>query len=422
MKRADASSLNRREALGLLGAGRRTRTDRGMGRRGESRRPGRRGVENAAHAARARSSERFSKTCRRAASGNGSILFHEHLSFNSGFFEKMRPANAPRPTTPTPKSYLEDVDLVTDELKASGKDGVSCIVDGGHPDMGTNYEHLKLIAERSGVHVVASGGYYLQLTYPPEVKSQSEDQLVEGLVRDAAKYRWGAFGEIGSSETMTEDERKVFRVIAKTSARTGIPVFTHTPHTGCKGCAIEQLDILEKAGMNLSHLVIGHLSDIHDDPQAETHKAIAKRGAYVGFDTVGHRIAQGDSKKVALILKVLEAGYEDRILLSADFASEPEIKANGGAGYSSVTTVFLPKLRYAGRQGIGHSEDHQRESEAIPRLHSSKGVAAETQKKDATVPVARASFLLAQSPEPAVLSNRDQGVTVTLTSPLVQQH
>jgi phosphotriesterase-related protein len=63
---------------------------------------------------------------------------------------------------------------------------------------------------------------------------------------------------------------------------------------------------------------------------------------------VGHRIAQGDSKKVALILKVLEAGYEDRILLSADFASEPEIKANGGAGYSSVTTVFLPKLRYAG--------------------------------------------------------------------------
>jgi phosphotriesterase-related protein len=36
------------------------------------------------------------------------------------------------------------------------------------------------------------------------------------------------------------------------------------------------------------------------------------------------------------------------VLLSADFASDPEIKANGGAGYSSVTMVFLPKLRYAG--------------------------------------------------------------------------
>ena len=47
-------------------------------------------------------------------------------------------------------------------------------------------------------------------------------------------------------------------------------------------------------------------------------------------------------------MKVLEAGYEDSVLLSADFASEPEIKANGGAGYSSVFTVFVPKLRYAG--------------------------------------------------------------------------
>ena len=83
--------------------------------------------------------------------------------------------------------------------------------------MGTNYTHLKQIAERSGVHIVGSGGYYLQTTYPPEVTSQSEDQLVDGLVKDAATYRWGAFGEIGSSPEMTADERKVFRVIAKTA-------------------------------------------------------------------------------------------------------------------------------------------------------------------------------------------------------------
>jgi phosphotriesterase-related protein len=47
-------------------------------------------------------------------------------------------------------------------------------------------------------------------------------------------------------------------------------------------------------------------------------------------------------------MKVLDAGYEDHILLSSDFASERETKFNGGAGYSSVTAVFLPKLRYAG--------------------------------------------------------------------------
>jgi phosphotriesterase-related protein len=280
--------------------------------------------------------------------GNGHILFHEHMSFDRTFFEKMRPPNAPKPTTPTPPSYLEDVDVITEEVKASGKEGIGCIVDGGHKDMGTSYANLRTIAQRSGVHIVASGGYYLQTTYPPEVQTQSEDQLVEGLVRDAAAERWGAFGEIGSSPEMTSDERKVFRVIGKTHVRTAIPIFTHTSHAGCKACALEQLDILEGVGVTMRNLCIGHLSDITDDPKAETHKAIAKRGAFLGFDTVGHQLGQGDSKKLALIMAVLEAGYEDHVLLSADFASERETKFNGGAGYSSVSMVFLPKLRYAG--------------------------------------------------------------------------
>jgi phosphotriesterase-related protein len=282
------------------------------------------------------------------ALGNGAILFHEHLSFGSDFFERMRPANAPRPATPGPPSYLTDPDVVTDEVRATGRDGVSCIVDGGHADMGTNYEHLRKIAEGSGVHIVASGGYYLQILYPPEVSTKSDDQLIEGLVQDAAAKRWGAFGEIGSSEEITADERSVFRVIAKAQLRTELPVFTHTSHAGCKKCALEQLDILESAGANLRSLCIGHLSDIRDDPNADTHKEIARRGAYVGFDTVGHQLAQGDAKKLAMIMRVLDAGYEDHVLLSSDFASERETKFNGGAGYSSVTTVFLPKLRYAG--------------------------------------------------------------------------
>src|SRR5262249_30960162 len=117
---------------------------------------------------------------------------------------------------------------------------------------------------------------------------------------------------------------------------------------GCRRCAIDQLDILESQGVSPRILCIGHLSDITDDPKAETHKAIAKRGAFLGFDTVGHQISQPDSKKVGMILALLEAGYEDHILLSADFARVQELKANGGAGYSSVVTVFVPKLRYAG--------------------------------------------------------------------------
>lgn len=278
----------------------------------------------------------------------GHLLFHEHLSFGAAFFEKMRPANAPRPSTPPPPNYIEKPERVIEEVKASMQDGVGLIVDGGHDDMATSWDDLKVIAQKTGLHVVASGGYYLQATYPPEVASKSEDELVEGLVRDAATRRWGAFGEIGSSPVMTDGERKVFRVMAKAVRRTNLPLYSHTPHTGCKSCALEQLDIFEKAGSDLNQICIGHLSDIGDDPNAETHKTIAKAGAWVGLDTVGHRIGPGDAVKVGIVLKLLEAGFEDRILLASDFAADPETKANAGAGYSSVSTVFLPKLRYAG--------------------------------------------------------------------------
>ena len=54
------------------------------------------------------------------AFGNGAILFHEHLSFGGSFFERMRPANAPRPATPPAPSYLENPDLVIEEVRIAG--------------------------------------------------------------------------------------------------------------------------------------------------------------------------------------------------------------------------------------------------------------------------------------------------------------
>jgi len=246
---------------------------------------------------------------------------------------------------------LEDVDAVIEEVKAAAKDGVSCIVTGGTRDLGQKPANVRRIAEQvapAGVHIVLSDALWTQPAYPPDIPTKSESQLSDEFLRDATARRWGALGELGSSMEMHPDERKVFSAIAKVHLRTGMPIFTHTPHEGCKKCALEQLDLLESQGVNLKQLCIGHLSDIRDDPRAETHKEIARRGAFLGFDTVGHRLGQGDSKKLALIMAVLDAGYEDHVLLSADFASDPEIKANGGAGYSSVTMVFLPKLRYAG--------------------------------------------------------------------------
>ena len=243
-----------------------------------------------------------------------------------------------------------DIDTRVEELRAAAKDGVSCVVSGGTIDLGQNSEDVKRIAMRSGVHVVLASGYWGKERYPPEIATNTEDQIADDLVKLAAAERWGALGEIGTSRTRHPDERKVLRACGKVNLRTGLPIFTHTPHEGCRPCGLEQLDVLESVGVDPRHVCIGHLSDIHDDPKAATHIALAKRGAFLGFDTVGRqRLGPPDSTKLRMLMEVLDAGYEDNVLLSSDLGGLiREFKVNYGAGWGTVLLIFVPKMRFAG--------------------------------------------------------------------------
>ena len=161
----------------------------------------------------------------------------------------------------------------------------------------------------------------------------------------------GALGEIASSLEMRPDERKVLRAISRAHLQTGLPIFTHTPHESCPSCAIEQMDVIESQGVDLRRVVIGHMATIkpEDDPLG-THTAVARRGAFIGLDTVGHEMGRSqvpEADKVRMVLRLLDAGYEDQILLSSDMANARHFKTNWGNGYSTVLMQFVPKLRFA---------------------------------------------------------------------------
>ena len=168
------------------------------------------------------------------------------------------------------------------------------------------------MSERSGMSIVASAGYYVDEMYPSEIATMSEDQIAQELIRDATVNPVGAFGEIGTSDEITPNERKVFRAVRKAHLATNLPIYTHTANGTC---AEEQLDILESIGVKPERVTIGHLGSMVA-PEVEVHKAICKRGAFVGFDRQGGR---SDDRNVPMVLKLLDAGYADQLLFSADF-------------------------------------------------------------------------------------------------------
>jgi predicted metal-dependent phosphotriesterase family hydrolase len=203
----------------------------------------------------------------------GATLFHEHMQLAPDFNAKFSaataavraaqglpaaprvvgvPAPATPPATPDPARVLEQKAADVADAK---REGIACIVDAGHPDMGRDINFLRQVSMKSGVPIVAGGGFYSQPFYPKEISTMSEEQIVRALIKQADDDILGAFGEIGSWDEMTTDERKVFRAIGKAHVATNIPIFTHTGIPG-KG-AIEQLNILEDSGVNPSRVVIG---------------------------------------------------------------------------------------------------------------------------------------------------------------------
>lgn len=305
--------LNRRELLGLIGAG------AAAGLR-PSLVSGAKGPECPQRAV----VRTILKDIRPSELGNDVTLFHELLSTDIARLISRRPANA-RPIPPPIA-----VDLMVEEVKAAQKDGITCIVDGGHDDMGRDLDARKQIAQRTGMHIVASGGYYMERNYPPEIGSESEDQISAELARDAGANRFGAFGEIGESANapMSDLEHKLFRAVGKAHLKPNLPVFTQNAYgtgpNGPKDAGLHQLDAFESVGVKPQRVAIGHTCCL-DDPEAEVIKAIAKRGAWVGFDrvnTLGDMVS--DEKCVKKLLKFLDAGYADQLLLSSDFtAAEP---------------------------------------------------------------------------------------------------
>ena len=262
---------------------------------------------------------------------NGATLVHEHLN--------------------------TDVELMVEELEAAAADGLGGLVSlttGRRTD--DQVESLRQIASRSPVRIVLGGGY-LQDTgfhlYPASVSAMSESQLVEELVSDATRHRWGAMGEIGTSLQLRPDERKMLRAVGQVSARTGLPILTHVPHEGCPTCAIEQLDIFLSQGARPENVCIGHLATIQteQDPTMETHKTIAKRGAFIDFGPVGHEMGRSfipEAEKAERFKMLMDAGLEDQVVLSSDLGNTNHLKANWGLGYSTVLVQFVPKLRRAG--------------------------------------------------------------------------
>ena len=177
-------------------------------------------------------------TIRPGELAGGATLFHEHMQLAPDFGAKFGAATAAaraanglppapargggggRQAPPPGPDIMHDVDLMSAEVdRRQARRNIACIVDAGHPDMGRDVNFLRQVSMKSGVPIVVGGGFYSQPWYPKEISTMSEEQIVRALIKQVDDDVVGVFGEIGSWDEITADERKVFRAVGTRARR-----------------------------------------------------------------------------------------------------------------------------------------------------------------------------------------------------------
>lgn len=267
----------------------------------------------------------------------GTTLCHEHLIVDLSGHKQ------------DPDAALTDEALVVQEVRDLIEAGCRSVIELTAIGMGRDAVAMRRIAEATGLQVICATGYYYGPFLPDEVHRLSaeaiadrfEQELTEGI--DGTSIRPGIIGEIGTSRgRILPVEEKLFRAAALAQKRTGAPIMTHT---SLGTMPLEQLDILERAGADLTKVSVSH-QDLNGD--VDLHVAIARRGAFLHYDTVGKEHYQSDAARVRMVVEMANRGWAHRLMLSCDISRPSYLARRGGIGYRYLLTHFLPRLRTAG--------------------------------------------------------------------------
>ena len=147
---------------------------------------------------------------------------------------------------------------------------------------------------------------------------------------------------------VTPDVELVLRAVARAQRATGVPISTHTHAVTKRG--LEQQDVFESEGVDLTRVVIGHSGDTTDLDYLEE---IMRRGSFIGMDRFGIDPILSFDDRVATVATLCERGHADQMVLSHDAACfidlSPNIRAHlPNSHYLHISRDVIPALEKHG--------------------------------------------------------------------------
>lgn len=274
----------------------------------------------------------------------GETLFHEHVAcvnpaFDNAFGDKWFPRE---------KVIERAVKLFK---QAKEECGISTVIDSTPIDLGRDIEMIKEVSLKSGVNILVSSGIYdneelflcgkrpekLAKFFIEECQTGIENTNVRPAILKCATGKRG----------LTESNELLLTAMAITQKEAGLPLYCHNEHY--LKTPYRQLEIFDRNGLDFEKVIIGHCSDSYD---LEYLEEIAKAKVYLAFDRI---YPSAYERQASVIAKLIERGYEDKILLSHDYFafidfgnSDFEQQKLGNRDFTTVHKKLIPTLEKLG--------------------------------------------------------------------------
>lgn len=264
---------------------------------------------------------------------------------------------------------LDDMKLAEEELMYFKKAGGDTIVDVTSKGLGRDPIAIRGISKSVGLNIVMGCGYYCYNTHPDDMSERSAEDIAQEMVKeitvgmDDTDIRAGVIGEIGLSEEIHPNEKKVLIASAMASKETGAGIIVHVFDWNSKGgfpAGVEVADLLLKHGASPGKIAIGHV-DVAMDIDIRYLKELLNRGVMLAFDNFGHefyvdRSERGflpgpfatDIERARMIKTLIDKGYISNILLGSDVCHKSLLHKYGGWGYDHLLTNIIPMFMDVG--------------------------------------------------------------------------
>jgi len=257
---------------------------------------------------------------------------------------------------------LQNEEIAVKEASFFRQAGGGTIVDVSSASIGRNPQALVRLSQATGLNIVMGSGFYIAPSHPDIMGRLTEEEICEEIVREITvgigntPIRAGIIGEMGCSWPLNENERKALRGAAQAQRLTGAPLSIHpgrNPNPGIRTC-LELIDILSKAGADISHTTVCHIERTIIDHEERC--KLAETGCYLEYDIFGwegyHNVLTvdlpNDSYRINQIIDLIDRGYIDQILISQDICWKHRLRSYGGHGYDHILRNVIPVMRAKG--------------------------------------------------------------------------